>query len=132
MKAKVKKFFSLSVTDTEYYKDMKEKFELVSCPIDEKHCKELRSELNKLYFDAEQFQIDKKYQKSVDLLKIAYQRTFELTKPTCANCANFFRSTMEESILNVQSEQHRLSRGLFRLKRYQLDSLELDPVLKKA
>ena len=133
MKPNVKNLFSLSITDTEYFKDMKEKFELVSCPIHERHCEKLRSNLNKSYFDSEQYHISKEYQKSVELLKSAYVRTFELTHPVCANCADFFRSTIEESLINIENEQRKMPRGLFSIiKRQRVNSVALESVLKEV
>ena len=130
MKATIKNLLSLSVKDTEHFKN-KEKFELVSCPIHEKYCKELRPDLNNKYIDFEQHYINKDYQKSVDVLKSAYNRTFELKEPYCANCAEFFRSEINQSILKVQKEQRKKSRSLFGHRYYQLATLNLDSALKE-
>lgn len=131
MKTSIKDYFSLSVTDTEYFKNKKEKFELVSCPLNEKHCKEIRPSLNKSYLESDQYYINKEYHRSIELLKDAHNQTYELREPACSNCADFFRSTIEQSLTQIQKEQRRMSRGLFRFKGFQFVSLNLGPALKE-
>jgi len=131
MKTSIKDYSSLSITDNEYFKNKKEKFELVSCPIHEIYCKKIRPALNKNYLDSEMYHINKEYQKSIELLKNAHSKTFDLKEHSCANCAQLFRSTIEQSLLKLHKEQRRASRGLFRFKGYQPASLNLDPVLKE-
>jgi hypothetical protein len=131
MKANINNLFSLSMREGEYFNNKQEKFELVSCPIKEKFCKELRPAINKDYLVAQQFYLNKDYQKSIESLKSAYSKTWVLKEHACANCAKLFRVTISQSLENIQNEQHKTSFSLFRSKRYQLDSLQLDPVLKE-
>ncbi len=118
MKANIKKLFSLSMREEEYNKQ--EKFELVSCPINEKFCKELRPAINKDYLIAQQFHLNKEYQKSLESLKSAYSKTLVLTEPACAGCAKFFRDTIKQSMEEIQNEQQKRSLGFFNFKRHKV------------
>ncbi|HKI89650.1 MAG TPA: hypothetical protein VKA38_11530 [Draconibacterium sp.] len=131
MKANIKNLFSLSMTDDEYFNDKQEKFELVSCPIHEKFCKELRPSINEDYLISQHFQLDKNYQKSIESLNSAYNKTLVLTDPACAGCSDFFRTTIKQSIEEVKNEHKKISVGLFNYKRYRLSSIQLETVLKE-
>lgn len=130
MKANIRNLFSVSMTDGEYFNDAQEKFELVSCPLQGKFCKNVRSAISKDYLESQKYLRNKEYQRSIYLLKDAYQKTFELTEPSCANCAEFFRSSINQSLENIQQEQQSLSLGLFSLKRFRLNFLKLDSALR--
>lgn len=132
MKATLKSLFTLTASDSEYFNDEQEKFELVSCPFNEEHCKELRGAVNKDYRESQLYRRNKEYPKALDLLNRAYNNTFELTKPSCANCAVFFRNSIVESMTNIKKEQQKRSGGLFNIKLPELGFLKLDKVLKEV
>ena len=131
MKKSIRDYFSLSLTDTEYFENKKEKFELESCPLNQKYCKKILPSLNKSYLESDLYYINKEYHKSIELLKNARNQTVELREPSCANCGEFFRSTIDQSLMKIQKEQRRMSRGLFRFKGFQFVSLNLGPVLNE-
>jgi hypothetical protein len=118
MKAKIKGLFSLSVSDIEYFNDKQEKFELVNCSIEATHCKELLPEINKNYRESEQYRRNKDYQRSIDSLKSAHNKTLALTEPSCAKCAEFFRTSIAQSLENIRNEQEEMSAGIFGVKRF--------------
>ena len=130
MKAIIKDLFSISTSDTEYFNDEQDKFELISCPINEKYCKKLRPAINKDYQMSQLYRRDKIYQESINSLKCAYDSTFQLKEASCANCANFFRNSIIESMENIKNEQRRRSAGLFNIKLPELNFIKLDNVLK--
>lgn len=128
MKANMRNLFSLSITDDEYFNDKQEKFELESCPKNEMFCKKLLPAINKDYLVSQQFQLDKNYQKSIEALNNAYNKTLLLTEPTCAGCADFFRDTIKQSLLEVKKEQRKMSYGLFNLKRYHIVPVNFETI----
>jgi len=131
MKANIKNLFSLSMTDDEYFNDKQEKFELVSCPINEKFCKELRPAINKDYLESQQFQLDKNYQNSIEILNSAYNKTMVLTEPTCAGCASFFRATIKQSLEEAKKEQRKMSYSIFNFKRFRIVPVDFETALKE-
>ena len=130
MKANIKKLFSLSMREEEYNKQ--EKFELVSCPINEKFCKELRPAINKDYLVAQQFHLNKDYQKSIETLKSAYSKTLVLREPACAGCAEFFRDTIKQYMGEIQTEQKKTSIGFLNFKRHKLFQSSMETVLTEG
>jgi len=132
MKANIKDIFSLSAIDTEYFNDKQEKFELVSCPLNGKHCKTLRLSINKDYQESQLYHRNKIYQKSLDSLKSAYNTTFKLTESTCGNCAELFRSSIIQSMEEIKNEHYKSSVGLLRYKLHRIGFLKLNNALKEA
>ena len=116
MKANIKNLFSLSMREEDFSKQ--EKFELVSCPINEKYCNKIRPAINKDYLVAQQFHLNKDYQKSIETLKSAYSKTLVLREPACAGCAEFFQETIQQYLGEIQKEQKKVSFGFLKFKRH--------------
>lgn len=129
MKTAIKNLFSLSITDTEYFKDRQEKFDLVSCPLQKKFCKRILPAINRDYLMSQEYQLNKEYQKSLELLKDAYNKTQLLAEPACTGCAKFFHATIEQSVEAIKNEQQTMSLGLFNF-RYRIAPLNIETVLK--
>lgn len=124
MNTNLKRFFSLSVIDTEYLNDKQDKFEFVKCPKIELNCKEQLSLINKIYIDSEFYRREKDYKSSVEILKNAFFISTELTEVPCTKCASVFRTTIIESLENIQKELNNITNGIFGNKKYK-SSLEL-------
>lgn len=131
MKDKMKKLFSLSVSDTEYFNDKNDKIEIVSCPLEEKKCKEHLSVVNRSHLESGIYHRDKDFQRSIETLKSAFYITTELQEPPCLKCAGLFRSTITQSLENIHGELGKMSTGLFRTKRYHASYIEAGNVLKE-
>lgn len=131
MKKNWKSIFSLSATDTEYFDDMQNKFELVNCPRQGKNCEEHRSVINNKYYLSEQYRRDKDYQKSIYSLKCAYYKANELTDPPCAKCGEVFRSSIIKSLENIQDELKKMTVGIFKTRRYMSSYIESATVLEE-
>ena len=130
MRTTIKNLFSLSITDTEYFENRKEKFELVSCPIKKMFCKETIASINEDYLMSQKYHLNKEYEKSLESLKSAYYKTMILAEPACAGCGDFFRSTIKQSMEAIKNEKYTMSLRLFNFKRYQIAPLNIESVLK--
>jgi hypothetical protein len=113
MNAHIKRLFSQSVIDPENFNDKKDKIELVSCPRKEIKCKEQLTLINKIYVDTEYYLSEKYYQRSIEILQSAFYITTELTDHPCVKCAELFRSTIIESLENIQNELKKSTSGFF-------------------
>jgi hypothetical protein len=113
MNTLIKRLFSKSVIDPENYNDKKDKIELLSCPGKEIKCKEQLTLINKIYVDTEYYLSEKYYQRSIETLKSAFYITTELTDHPCFKCAELFRSTIIESLENIQNELKNSTSGFF-------------------
>lgn len=131
MKTKMRKLFSLSEVDSEYFNDSQDKIQLVSCPRKEMICKEHLAVVNKCYVESEQFRRDKDYDRTIDTLKRAFYKTTELLDQPCTKCAMLFRSTITESLENIHGELEKMSTGLFGKKRFHTNSIMAANVLKE-
>lgn len=119
MGEKRRRLFSLSRDDGEYFNNEENKIELVGCPRGGKSCLEHRSEINKRFQDSSRYHRGKDYQRSIEALQSAFTKTSELQESTCLNCAEFFRSTITQSLENIHDDLHNMSTGLFGTTRYQ-------------
>ncbi|HEX7585413.1 MAG TPA: hypothetical protein VF373_12040 [Prolixibacteraceae bacterium] len=119
MKDKRRGLFSLSVKDSEYFKDKEDKIEFVSCVRLGKDCKEHRSVINKNYHESRKFLLNKDYPRSIEALKNAYYMTSDLQDSACSKCAELFRETITQSLEIIHEDLEKLSGSLFRGKQYQ-------------
>ncbi len=131
MKASMRKLFSFSVTDTEYFEVEKDKIELLGCSCKDMTCRKQLLLVNKCYVESEHYYREKDFKRSIDILKSAFYSTLELTEIPCSKCAMVFRSTITESLENIHSELKKMSTGLFGYKRFQSSYLMADHVLKE-
>lgn len=113
MNTDMKRLFSQTIIDPEKFNDKKDKIELVSCPRKEIKCKEQLTLINKIYVDTEYYLSEKYYHRSIEILKSAFYITIELTDHPCVKCAELFRSTIIESLENIQSELKKSTSGFF-------------------
>lgn len=131
MKANIKRLFSLSALDSDYFNNKQDKIELLSCPGKGMICKEHLSVVNKCYVESEHYQREKDYTKSIETLKSAFYKTTELVESPCNKCATVFRSTITESMENLHVELEKMSTGIFGKKRYQSSYIMADTVLRE-
>lgn len=130
MKASRKDLFSFSTTESEYFNDAQDKFQLVSCPIERKHCIKLLPAINKSYLEADQYRRNKEFQPAIDTLKNAYFTTLQLKEPYCTTCVELFQSTIIHSLEEINDELHKMSVGWFKTKRYESSYLMSGRVLR--
>jgi len=131
MKDKRTGLFSLSVKDGEYFEDKQDSIELVSCPLGGKICDEHRAVINKNLLASRKYLRDKDYSKSIESLKLAYNKTTDLNEKSCDKCAELFRSTVTNSMENIHDDLYRMSRSLFFRKRFQESFVLAQNVLKE-
>jgi hypothetical protein len=131
MKASIKRFFSFSETDSDYFHGKQDKIELLSCPRKDMICKKQLSVVNKCYVESEHYLREKDFERSIDTLKSAFYKTTELEDQPCSKCAAFFRSTITESLENIHSELEKMSAGIFSKKCYQSSYIMAGNILKE-
>lgn len=127
----MRKPFSFSALSDEKIDNKQDKIELVSCPNKDVICKEHLSVVNKCYMISEQHRKDKNFNLSIEELKSAFYKTTELNELPCSKCAALFRSTITESLEEINTELKKMSSGIFGSKRYQSSLLMSENVLKE-
>lgn len=118
MKANWRRLLSLSKDENVVANNYGNKFEIESCTINGKNCKNHLSEINNNYFISNQSNQNKDYHNAIEALKKGFYKSCELNDPVCLNCSKMFRSTITQSIANIQNELENISSGLFGTKRY--------------
>lgn len=115
-----------SPRDTEQNPDKKHqpKIELLSCKAGGHACKEHLRVINQHYSEATFYYSEKDYLNSIKSLKSAFFVADDLTQDSCIKCANLFRSTITDTLVNINSELHSLTSGFFRKKRYYSSYIE--------
>jgi len=131
MKASRKDLFSFSTTESEYFNDAQDKFKLVNCPIQGKHCIKQLPSINKSYLEAEQYRRNKEFHPAINTLKRAYFTTLELKEPGCSKCVDLFQSSITQSLEEIKDELHKMSIGWFKTKRYESSYLMSGKVLRE-
>lgn len=118
MKTNWRKLLSLCNDETYIGNNFGNKFEIESCAINGENCKNHLSEINKSYLICNQSNQNKDYSNAIEALKQGFYKSCELNDPVCLNCSRMFRSTITQSIVNIQNELENISSGLFGTKRY--------------
>ena len=131
MEGKRTGLFQTSTKDSKYFNDEKLFIELESCPLEGKHCIEHRAFINRNMRVSLSHLLNKEYAQSIEELKSAYYKTTELNEPACLQCAQFFRSTIMRSMEHIQVDLHKMSTGLFKVKRFKPNLEEVNNVLKE-
>ena len=111
---------SQSESNADFTNSSQNKIELLSCNSGAKQCKEHLKIINKCYSEANNYHFEKDYLNSIESLRSAFLNTTSLNEVSCVKCANLFRSTITQSIENINGELQKLTTGLFRKKRYQM------------
>jgi hypothetical protein len=118
MKDKMRKLFSLSETDIEYFNDKMDKIELIDGSLDSR-CIEHLIKVNKGFHESEKFRRDKDFHNSIK-------------EPSCIKFAEFLRSTILNSLENIHWELEKMTSGIFRTKRYESSRLEAGEFLREC
>lgn len=119
MNNKMEKLFNLSTIDTDYFNREQDKIELVSCEALTKKCNKHLIMVNACFRESDNFRRDKDFGRAIEALKNAYMVTFDLTESSCFSCGELFRSTILDSLENINNELKHLSKGLLKRKRFQ-------------
>lgn len=115
-----KKVFSSNEKYDDLINDDKNKFELLNCQLHVQKCKEHLMIINKSYFNAINYQMEKDYLNSIESLKNAFHKAAELQETPCSRCAALFRLTITQSLEDMSEELHKMTTGFLRKKHYQL------------
>lgn len=107
------------------------KIELLVCQAGGHNCKEHLSVINECYLEANNYHFDKDYLNSIESLKSAFFKTTDLNQGSCANCAKLFRSTITQSLENINMELKSLTSGLLRKNHFHRSYLASCDVLNE-
>lgn len=118
MEKKVENGYFLSENDKDYFGEEENKIELVGCPRGGTNCREHRMIINRYLHASRKFHINKDYRRSIEALKVAYNKTTDLQDPTCLNCAKLFRCMVTQSMENIHDDLHKMANGLFFRNRF--------------
>ena len=107
--------------------------ELIFCPQDREgsNCKEHRAVINQSMLASRRHVLDKEYQVSIAELKTAFYKTVELKEATCQRCADFYRSTITQSLEQIHDDLRKMSGGIFRGKHYKASFEQASEVLEE-
>ncbi len=135
MKASLKKFLTFSLSQTEEFVDNQDVVEVINCPLKEMMCKVHLTDIYKNYVQSELYRKEKDYLKSINCLKTAFNKATELMDNPCTKCAQHFRLSIINTMVNIHDELEETSKGIFGDKNYQpvyLKSVEVLNEFKNA
>ncbi len=131
MKASMKKFFAISLSQTEQSVDNQDIVEVVNCPLKEMMCKAHLAEIYKSFVQSELYRNEKDYLKSIDSLKIAFTKATELMDNPCTKCAQQLRLSIIKTMVSINDELGDISKGIFGDRNYQSVYLKSVDVLNE-
>lgn len=106
----------ISRINTQHFKQIKEKIELADCPLKVMMCEVHLTSIYLSLLETEKYRTLKKYEKSIETLKNAFDKTTELQNNPCTKCANHYRSNIIEKMETIIDEIRNNSNGIFRKK----------------
>jgi hypothetical protein len=113
-----KRLSSLSGPESEDFNNKKNKFELVSCSVENMKCTEHLFVINKNYHELDTFLRDKDFRRSIEKLESAFYKTMEFRDVQCMKCMDFFRATITDSLRGIKKELEKMTTGFFGNKHY--------------
>ena len=108
----------------------KKKFELVNCPKGGASCSSQLYDINRNFENSDIYLQNKEYLMSVESLKMAFEKTYELEDSKCRKCSQLFRSTIINSLENMHVELERMASKRFRGQRFQGSYILVDNALR--
>jgi hypothetical protein len=115
---KMKKYSHSSLNDPSNNGSNSNKIELLNCSSGAENCKKHLLVINECYTAANSFHLEKDYYNSIESLRNAFLMTCDLREDSCLQCANLFRTTIANSLENINLELHKLTTGFIPNKRY--------------
>ena len=131
MKTKLTELFSFSALNSANLIPNPNKIELQSCLLKKIKCKEHLLMINNFYLESNKYHANKEFQRSVEKLKSAFNKTTELKDATCLKCSELFRSTITHSLNEIKGELEHMTTGFFGNKHYEASYVFVDKVLQE-
>jgi hypothetical protein len=103
--------------DSEYFHDEEAIIKLESC-LDGQVCRKDLSEINKNLLLSRNFVERKEYNRALDVIKEAFDTTYNLKEDHCQKCARFFRETIINSLDRTVADLRKMNKGFFRYRDY--------------
>lgn len=130
MKINWSKIFSIAVSDAEYFGDNENKIEVKSCKKNQMACIIYLPEINRFLKESDIFYRERDFNRSVEALENAYNKTLELHQAECFKCAELFRETIIDTLEVISAELQEMGKGLFSSGRYRMCTLKVNKILK--
>lgn len=97
-------------------KQLQPNIELADCPLKAMLCEVQLASIHISLFEYEKYRIEKKYEKSVEILKNAFEKTLMLKNNPCTKCANHYHQIIFETMEIIINELNKPSNSLFSKK----------------
>ncbi|HKJ79087.1 MAG TPA: hypothetical protein VKA10_06110 [Prolixibacteraceae bacterium] len=107
------------------------KIEILNCPHSLINCHSQVSDINQSYSKSNEHVQFKEYQLSIQTLKSAFKKTYDLKESSCSQCARLFRTTIIDSLEKVHDDLKGMSNSVFRGKRYAGSYVMVQSVLRE-
>ncbi|KAF0238098.1 MAG: hypothetical protein FD181_1306 [Prolixibacteraceae bacterium] len=106
----------ISQINTLHSNQIQAKIELADCPLKAMMCEVHLYSIHISLLETEKYRTEKKYEKSVESLKSAFDKTTELQNNPCTKCANHYRPNIIETMETIINELYSNSNSIFRKK----------------
>lgn len=110
--------FSKAKAEHNFSNNSGEAIHLESCPQNGDNCKAHRAVINECLKNSFDYLLESHYEKSIDELKTAYEKTLDMEQETCAKCAELFRLRITASLEQIQGELQKMTTGFFKSSRH--------------
>jgi len=98
--------------------EVKGLFELESCPRNSICCTQEIDNINQNHNISMQFAENKEFVAALHYKKEAFKEVIYINRPSCVNCANFFKYSIYKSTLKITEELKQKAKGVLSRSKY--------------
>lgn len=107
--------------DSDFFKDQEESIKLEHCPDGGQKCKVQMATMNEHLLLTRKLIENKEFSRGTEVIKKAFDTTFDLKDKQCQGCAELFRSFITQTVHTCINELEELTTGFLANKRYKSD-----------
>ena len=121
----------LVLRDSDYFQDGEDAIKLEYCADGGNTCRSQMAVMNENLLLARKFIENKEFSRGVEVIRKAFDSTFDLKEDKCQSCSKFFRLSITNSLTHVVHDLEEMNSGLFRSRLHQAEITAAIKMLKE-
>ena len=121
----------LVLRDSDYFQDGEDAIKLEHCADGGNTCRSQMMVMNENLLLARKFIENKEFSRGVEVIRKAFDSTFDLKEDKCQSCSKFFRLSITNSLTHVVHDLEEMNSGLFRSRLHQAEITAAIKMLKE-
>jgi len=121
----------LVLRDSDYFQDGEDAIKLEYCADGGNTCRSQMAVMNENLLLARKFIENKEFSRGVEVIRKAFDSTFDLKDDKCQSCSKFFRLSITNSLTHIVHDLEEMNSGLFRSRLHQAEITTAVKMLKE-